>query len=185
MEEYQKRLVEEFEELSKRTNKLEEFLRKQESEKKDESVTPEMLELLKDQFKAMSMYRKTLVARLDSMGLLDEVSEYPELEVGDIFSTGEDETFICVGHEPDGCPICEPWGDVAIDKSLRKSLDEIVQELRETTSSRERSIAITKLQEAIMWLGMDLKRLGTPNPYPESKNPESPVVHPTADGLKM
>ena len=36
-----------------------------------------------------------------------------------------------------------------------------------------------------MWLGMDLKRLGEENPYPESKNPESDVVHPTADGLKM
>lgn len=76
-------------------------------------------------------------------------------------------------------------GEVKLDKQLRKDLDALLQKLQEADKSRERSIAITKLQEAIMWLGMDLKRLGTPNPYPESKNPESPVVHPTADGLKM
>lgn len=36
-----------------------------------------------------------------------------------------------------------------------------------------------------MWLGMDLKRIGTPDPYPESKDPSSLKVEPTADGLKM
>jgi hypothetical protein len=30
-------------------------------------------------------------------------------------------------------------------------------------------------------LGMVLKNIGTPNPYPESYNPESLVVHPTSD----
>lgn len=53
-------------------------------------------------------------------------------------------------------------------------------------ASRERSLAITKLQEAVMWLGMDLKRLGTPNPYPSSKDPSTgTVIEPTADGLKL
>ena len=52
--------------------------------------------------------------------------------------------------------------------------------------SRERSLAIAKIQEAIMWLGMDLKDIGvTPNPYPQSYNPDSPVVEPTADGLLL
>lgn len=32
---------------------------------------------------------------------------------------------------------------------------------------------------------MDLKRIGNPNPYPESYNPESSKVEPTADGLKL
>lgn len=36
-----------------------------------------------------------------------------------------------------------------------------------------------------MWLGMMLKEMGTPNPYPESYNPENAVVEPTADGLKL
>lgn len=75
--------------------------------------------------------------------------------------------------------------DVRFDKQLRKDIDEILQRLQNATSSRERSLAITKLQEAVMWLGMDLKRLGTENPYPTSKDPNDPTIHPTADGLKM
>lgn len=75
--------------------------------------------------------------------------------------------------------------EVRFDKEMRKELDASLQKLKESIGSRERSLAITKIQEAIMWLGMDLKRLGEENPYPESKNPESNVVHPTADGLKM
>jgi len=52
--------------------------------------------------------------------------------------------------------------------------------------SRERSISLTKIQEAIMWLGMDLKDIGeSPNPYPHSYDPTSPVIEPTADGLKL
>jgi hypothetical protein len=39
-------------------------------------------------------------------------------------------------------------------------LDDNLQDLKGLPKSRERSIAITKLQETIMWLGMDLKRLG-------------------------
>jgi hypothetical protein len=55
-----------------------------------------------------------------------------------------------------------------------------------TRKSRERSIAITKIQEAIMWLGMDLKDIGeTPSPYPHSYDPTSPVIEPTADNLKL
>lgn len=47
-------------------------------------------------------------------------------------------------------------------------------------------MCITKLQEAVMWLGMDLKRLGTPNPYPSSKDPSTGTkIEPTADGLKL
>lgn len=41
------------------------------------------------------------------------------------------------------------------------------------------------LESCIMRQGMALKYIGTPNPYPESKNPESSVVEPTADGLKL
>ena len=37
-----------------------------------------------------------------------------------------------------------------------------------------------------MWLGMDLKRLNEPNPYPSSKDPSTgSVIEPTADGLKL
>lgn len=71
------------------------------------------------------------------------------------------------------------------DKTARVQLDEILQFIKGFPNSRERSLAITKLQESIMWLGMDLKRLGAPNPYPHSYDPSSPVVEPTADGLKL
>lgn len=70
-------------------------------------------------------------------------------------------------------------------KQLRKDIDETIQRVRELDSCRETSIVIIKLQEAVMWLGMDLKRLNEPDPYPESKNPSSMRIEPTADGLRM
>lgn len=75
--------------------------------------------------------------------------------------------------------------EVPAIKQCRKDIDEIIQKVRELESCRETSLVITKLQEAVMWLGMDLKRLNEPNPYPESKNPTSMRIEPTADGLKM
>lgn len=90
--------------------------------------------------------------------------------------------------------------EIAQTKQLRKELDQVIQNLRRHSdknftgerspdhvvrASRERSLALTKMQEAVMWLGMDLKEMGTPNPYPQSYNPESPVIEPTADGLKL
>lgn len=95
---------------------------------------------------------------------------------------------------------------VAATKQHRKDLDEVLQRLKRDSdkaftglrdpdhpvrSSRERSLAVTKLQEAIMWLGMDLKAIDqespgeAPNPYPQSYDPASPVIEKTADGLKL
>ena len=75
--------------------------------------------------------------------------------------------------------------EVPAIKQLRKDIDDVIQRVKGLDSCREVSICVTKLQEAVMWLGMDLKRLNQPNPYPESKNPESMRIEPTADGLKM
>jgi hypothetical protein len=76
--------------------------------------------------------------------------------------------------------------EIRIDKELRRDLDAQLQVLKSIPASRERALAITKLQESIMWLGMDLKRINEgPGPYPQSYNPDSPVVEPTADGLKL
>lgn len=76
--------------------------------------------------------------------------------------------------------------EVIENKQLRRDTDEIIQRVKSLPPSRERSIAITKLQEAVMWLGMDLKRLGEANPYPSSKDPSTGlVIEPTADGLKF
>lgn len=75
--------------------------------------------------------------------------------------------------------------EVKKTKQLRKVIDEVLQRVKSLDQSRETSLTITKLQEATMWLGMNLKRLGEPNPYPESRNPESQRIEPTADGLKF
>ena len=76
--------------------------------------------------------------------------------------------------------------EIVENKRLRKEIDEKIQEVKNLPNSRERSLCITKLQEAVMWLGMDLKRLGTENPYPSSKNPETgSTIEPTADNLKF
>lgn len=76
---------------------------------------------------------------------------------------------------------------VAESKYIRQRLDKTLLELKsfgiggtKARSSRERSLAITKIQEGIMWLGMDLKAIdeanpgAAPNPYPKSYDPKSP-----------
>lgn len=79
------------------------------------------------------------------------------------------------------------------DKELRRDLDVQLQKLKGLSPTRERALAITKLQECILWLGMDLKALNelrppeqqTPSPYPSSYDPSTTKVEPTADGLKL
>jgi hypothetical protein len=71
-------------------------------------------------------------------------------------------------------------------KQLRKDLDVQLQVLKNSIrKSRNRSLAITHLEDTIMRLGMDLKELNEPNPYPSSYDPSSPKIEPTADGLKL
>lgn len=76
--------------------------------------------------------------------------------------------------------------EIVAIKQLRKDLDEKIQEVKQLSSCREISLAVTRLQEAVMWLGMDLKRLNEADPYPHSKDPNTgDVIDPTADGLKL
>ena len=71
-------------------------------------------------------------------------------------------------------------------KQLRKDIDDVIQRVKSLDGCREVSICITKLQEAVMWLGMDLKRIGNINPYPSSKDPSTGTkIEPTADNLKF
>ena len=71
-------------------------------------------------------------------------------------------------------------------KKLRKDIDDVIQQVKTLDGCREVSICITKLQEAVMWLGMDLKRIGDINPYPNSKDPSTGTkIEPTADNLKF
>lgn len=81
--------------------------------------------------------------------------------------------------------------EIVTVKTLRRDIDTQIQSCKGLPSTRERALAVTKLQEAVMWLGMDLKRIGEtnpeacPNPYPDSKNPANTVINPTADSLKL
>ncbi len=75
--------------------------------------------------------------------------------------------------------------EVTETKQQRKDADAVLQKVKSMPPSRERSLAITKFQEGIMWLGMDLKRLGEANPYPNSYNSENTKIEPTADNLKL
>lgn len=71
-------------------------------------------------------------------------------------------------------------------KQLRKDIDDVIQRIKKLDSCREVSICVTKLQEAVMWLGMDLKRINDTNPYPSSKDPSTGTkIEPTADNLKL
>ena len=75
---------------------------------------------------------------------------------------------------------------IIADKELRVGIDALIQKAKYLPASRERSLGITKLQEAVMWFGMDLKRLNDDRTcYPESYNPANTVVEPCADGLKL
>ncbi len=72
------------------------------------------------------------------------------------------------------------------DKRWRKGLDEVLQSIKQSPPSRERSLTITKIQEAIMWLGMDLKSINDgESPYTGSYDPKDSKVHPVADGIKL
>lgn len=65
-------------------------------------------------------------------------------------------------------------------KQLRKDTDDIIQRVKALPGSRQLSLVITKLQEGVMWLGMELKEQGEANPYPNSKAPETgDIVDPT------
>lgn len=70
-------------------------------------------------------------------------------------------------------------------KTARVQGDAFIQTVKMLPKTRESALVITKAQEAVMWLGMMLKEMGTPNPYPESYNPENAVVEPTTDGLTL
>lgn len=83
-------------------------------------------------------------------------------------------------------PSTEKDSKIIQDKKWRVELDAILQEMKDDAyKSRSRALAITHLEDVILRLGMDLKELGTPNPYPNSYDIGNAIVDPTADGLKL
>ena len=92
-----------------------------------------------------------------------------------------------MSEETNIAPSAEETRNAAIiaTKELRVQIDAAIQAARSVKGSREMSLVITKLQEAVMWAGMNLKELGTPNPYPNSRDATNTIVDPTAQGLKL
>lgn len=90
---------------------------------------------------------------------------------------------------------------IAVAKQFRKDADELLQRMKlhkhvlmqcDPNQMQDKGEVIAQhiiscrdLESAIMRQGMVLKNIGNPDPYPESRNPASPVVEPTADGLKL
>lgn len=67
------------------------------------------------------------------------------------------------------------------NKVFRLELDGILVRMQQSPiKSRQRSIAITHLEDVNLRLGLDLKDAGAPNPYPNSKDPSNTIVDPTA-----
>lgn len=90
---------------------------------------------------------------------------------------------------------------IAACKTFRRDADELLQRMKDHTKAivgtevtdahdgreviAQHILSTRDLESCIMRQGMTLKYIGQPDPYPESKNPESIVVEPTADGLKL
>lgn len=63
--------------------------------------------------------------------------------------------------------------EVKNTKACRQALDKVLQEIKQLDKCREVILAITKVQEGMMWLDVNLKRLNTLTPYPENYNPNN------------
>lgn len=90
---------------------------------------------------------------------------------------------------------------IATAKEFRRDLDAILQRMKEHKTTlrtlpasdaldpgeviAQHIINFRDVESAIMRQGLVLKSIGNPDPYPESRDPSSPVVAPTADGLKL
>ena len=70
-------------------------------------------------------------------------------------------------------------------KQLRKEVYDIIQEVKALDNCREVQICMIKLQEADMWLDMDLKRIYDINPYSNFKNTSTEtIIENTCNNLK-
>jgi hypothetical protein len=71
---------------------------------------------------------------------------------------------------------------IFILRHLRVEMDRVLKALRnEVEPTRAISLSITSLELSRMWLGKALKIFGEPYPYPESMDPKSAKIEPSAD----
>lgn len=75
-------------------------------------------------------------------------------------------------------------GQIEQVKSHRIEVNKIINTIRTYPTNRELALAITSAQMARQWMGKMLGTLNTKHPYPESTNPESPVIEPMAEDTK-
>lgn len=75
--------------------------------------------------------------------------------------------------------------EIGDTKLMRKFLDMAIQKVKTLQSTKATNIVVTKIQEGVMWLGMHLKEIGTPDPYPTSRDNSDMTIHPVADNLKL
>jgi hypothetical protein len=66
-------------------------------------------------------------------------------------------------------------------RQFRLNIDAMINSVQLINPSREVSLAYTNLQRAKNWLGLALKELGAPNPYPESMDVHSKAIEPQAE----
>ena len=159
MEHFKKQLLDEFVNLKEKRNNLYAFI---EANPLFQELDTKQRHYMKLQLDHMTGYLECLDVRIRDIIGWKEIESYVD---GKIPETDEE--------------------NIMADKECRVEIDEVLQKVKKLLPSRERSLTITKLQEAIMWLGMDLKRLGSKNPYPDSMKPDNANVAPTADGMKM
>lgn len=69
-------------------------------------------------------------------------------------------------------------------RTIRQKIDHLMIQTKKYDVNRETSLAYTNTQRGSMWLGLVLKALQEPNPYPESTNTASTKIEPRADQAK-
>lgn len=98
------------------------------------------------------------------------IMPYPKVEfaeVAELSSSDRGEG----GHGSTGSKV-DILKEIRDTKMLRKDISEVIDRVKALNQCRETSLVITKLQEGVMWLGMNLERLGVNNgylPYCDSK----------------
>lgn len=76
--------------------------------------------------------------------------------------------------------------EILATKAIRIACDKTLQELvKPMPLSREIALCRTKLEEAIMWAGMNLKRLNDGKTCYENSYKMNTIVEPMRDGVKL
>lgn len=108
------------------------------------------------------------------------IMPYPKVEfteVAELSSSDRGEG----GHGSTGSKV-DILKEIKDTKLLCKDIYEVIDRVKSLNQCRETSLVITKLQEGVMWLDMNLKRLCPNNPCPQSHDLKNTLVDPTDSG---